>query len=70
LFGERDSARCPSRLPAHAKTCKWLLKKSEYLDWLDIAKLPDHHGFLWMKGKPGTGKSTLMKFALPTRESP
>jgi ankyrin repeat protein len=26
--------------------------------------LPDHNGFLWIKGKPGAGKSTLMKFAL------
>ncbi|RYP13683.1 hypothetical protein DL765_006765 [Monosporascus sp. GIB2] len=46
---------------AHAKTCKWLLKKPEYLDWLDPSKLGEHHGFLWIKGKPGTGKSTLMK---------
>ncbi|KAF2827152.1 hypothetical protein CC86DRAFT_207501 [Ophiobolus disseminans] len=49
---------------AHAKTCKWLLKKSEYLEWLDDTKLSEHHGFLWIKGNPGTGKSTLMKFAL------
>jgi ankyrin repeat protein len=47
----------------HAKTCKWLLKMQEYLDWLDVTKLGEHHGFLWIKGKPGTGKSTLMKFA-------
>jgi ankyrin repeat protein/nucleoside phosphorylase len=49
---------------AHAKTCRWLLSKAEYLDWLDKTKLGEHHGFLWMKGKPGTGKSTIMKFAL------
>lgn len=49
---------------AHAKTCKWLRKKDEYLDWLNPSKFSDHHGFLWVKGKPGTGKSTLMKFAL------
>ena len=49
---------------AHAKTCTWLLRKSEYLDWLDPNKLSQHHGFLWIKGKPGTGKSTLMKFVL------
>lgn len=48
---------------AHAKTCKWLLKSSQYLDWLDASKLDDHHGFLWIKGKAGAGKSTLMKFA-------
>jgi hypothetical protein len=49
---------------AHPKTCKWLLKNSEYLDWLDPNKFNEHRGFLWIKGKPGTGKSTLMKFAL------
>jgi ankyrin repeat protein/nucleoside phosphorylase len=49
---------------AHVKTCRWLLSKPEYLDWLDNTKLGEHHGFLWMKGKPGTGKSTIMKFAL------
>lgn len=55
---------------AHANTCKWLNQKQEYLDWLDPLKLQDHHGFLWIKGKPVTGKSTLMKFALArARES-
>jgi ankyrin repeat protein len=49
---------------AHAKTCRWLLKCEQYLDWLDTTKLDEHHGFLWIKGKAGTGKSTLMKFAL------
>lgn len=49
---------------AHAKTCRWLLQKSEYLDWCDPGKLAEHNGFLWIKGKPGAGKSTLMKFAL------
>ncbi|KAI9778733.1 MAG: hypothetical protein M1839_007964, partial [Geoglossum umbratile] len=49
---------------AHVKTCKWLLKNFEYLNWLDATKLDEHYGFLWIKGKPGTGKSTLMKFAL------
>lgn len=49
---------------AYAKTCEWLSQQSEYIDWLDPAKLSEHYGFLWMKGKPGTGKSTLMKFAL------
>ncbi|KAL2129397.1 hypothetical protein VTI74DRAFT_7841 [Chaetomium olivicolor] len=49
---------------AHAQTCKWLLETREYLDWLDPSQLGQHHGFFWIKGKPGTGKSTLMKFAL------
>lgn len=46
---------------AHAKTCSWLLQVPQYVDWLEHSKLDDHHGFLWIKGKPGTGK---MKFAL------
>ncbi|KAK2593104.1 hypothetical protein QQS21_009194 [Conoideocrella luteorostrata] len=49
---------------AHAKTCKWLIQTSEYLDWRNLDKLNEHFGFLWIKGKPGAGKSTLMKFAL------
>ncbi|GKZ71959.1 hypothetical protein AnigIFM50267_008005 [Aspergillus niger] len=49
--------------PAHAKTCKWLLEKQEYVDWLDSKHFPEHCGFLWIKGKAGSGKSTLMKFA-------
>jgi len=49
---------------AHTKTCRWLLKNAQYLDWLDTTKLGEHHGFLWIKGHAGTGKSTLMKFAL------
>lgn len=51
---------------AHSETCKWLQKSAEYLDWLDPGKVHDHHGFLWIKGKPGAGKSTIMKFALAT----
>ncbi|KID93484.1 Pfs, NB-ARC and Ankyrin domain protein, partial [Metarhizium majus ARSEF 297] len=49
---------------AHDKTCKWLLTAPQYVDWLEHSQLDEHHGFLWIKGKPGTGKSTLMKFAL------
>ncbi|KAH8703142.1 Pfs, NB-ARC and ankyrin domain protein, partial [Talaromyces proteolyticus] len=49
---------------ANSKTCQWLLETSEYLEWLNDSGLDKHHGFLWVKGKPGTGKSTLMKFIL------
>lgn len=61
---DQVDARYATIKKAHAKTCKWLLKKPEYLNWLDPNKLDEHHGLLWIKGKPGTGKSTLMKFAL------
>ena len=61
-FDQIDARHATIRT-AHAKTCRWLLSKSEYQDWLDVSKFSDHHGFLWIKGKPATGKSTIMKFA-------
>lgn len=40
-----------------------MVSESErYHDWLDTTNLHEHHGFLWIKGKAGTGKSTLMKY--------
>ncbi|KAM0539542.1 hypothetical protein ACHAO7_012078, partial [Fusarium culmorum] len=48
----------------HPETCTWLLTNKEYKAWLDKEKFKDHHGVLWLKGKPGTGKSTLMRFAV------
>ncbi|WQF78469.1 Putative NACHT nucleoside triphosphatase, P-loop containing nucleoside triphosphate hydrolase [Colletotrichum destructivum] len=47
---------------AHAKTCQWLLKHPDYTSWQNDEKFSDHHGFLWISGKPGAGKSTIMKF--------
>ncbi|OIW32488.1 hypothetical protein CONLIGDRAFT_271607 [Coniochaeta ligniaria NRRL 30616] len=61
-FDQLDARRTTIK-KAHTKTCKWLLKCPAYIDWLDINNFEDHHGFLWIKGKPGTGKSTLMKYA-------
>jgi ankyrin repeat protein len=60
---DQIDARYATIKNAHAKTCKWLLRKSEHTEWLDPTRLSSHHGFLWIKGKPGTGKSTLMKYA-------
>jgi dephospho-CoA kinase len=51
------NTRLNSMRKAHAGTCEWLLGKEEYKAW---RKSP---GFLYIKGKPGTGKSTIMKFA-------
>ncbi|KAM0720719.1 hypothetical protein Q7P37_004856 [Cladosporium fusiforme] len=47
----------------YAGTCQWLFERDEYKGWRDPANLHLHNGFLWLKGKPGSGKSTLMKFA-------
>ncbi|KAH7255956.1 hypothetical protein BKA59DRAFT_498766 [Fusarium tricinctum] len=40
----------------------WFLKYRDYLEWLDLEKQSQHHGFLWIRGKPGAGKSIIMKF--------
>lgn len=61
--GEID-ARHATIHDAHSETCWWLLDRQEYQDWLADDKLSKHHGFFWIKGHPGTGKSTIMKFAL------
>ncbi|KAJ5777404.1 hypothetical protein N7520_000650 [Penicillium odoratum] len=41
----------------HANTCQWILGSKEYRAWRN-----QPHGLLWIKGKPGAGKSTLMAF--------
>ncbi|THV91512.1 purine and uridine phosphorylase [Aureobasidium pullulans] len=60
---EQLEARHATIKKTHTGTCKWLFSKSEYLDWQDEQKLCEHNGFLWIKGKPGAGKSAMMKFA-------
>ncbi|KAI8954389.1 hypothetical protein F4801DRAFT_575466 [Xylaria longipes] len=62
-FNQMD-ARQISIQSAYAETCSWLLEKAEYVDWIDATKFDQHRGFLWVKGKPGTGKSVLLKYAL------
>ncbi|KAF5583056.1 ankyrin 3 [Fusarium subglutinans] len=62
-FNQID-ARHDNIKKAHTKTCKWIINRAEYVDWLNPDKIDEHHGFLWIKGKPGAGKSTLMKFIL------
>ncbi|KAL7932148.1 hypothetical protein V8C35DRAFT_329146 [Trichoderma chlorosporum] len=47
----------------HTKTCQWLPAHPKYVEWLEPIHFTSHHGFLWINGKPGAGKSTLMKFA-------
>ncbi|KAK8123662.1 hypothetical protein PG999_003580 [Apiospora kogelbergensis] len=49
---------------AHKQTCRWFLKDPEYLQWLNNNETPNRGGMLWIRGKPGAGKSTLMKFLL------
>ena len=60
-FKQMD-ARLLTLKTAQAKTCRWLLKNGHYKDWINTTKIREHHGFFWIKGKPGTGKSIMMKF--------
>ncbi|KAJ5999409.1 hypothetical protein N7451_007219 [Penicillium sp. IBT 35674x] len=43
--------------PCHTNTCQWILELEEYKSWRRQSC-----GLLWIKGKPGAGKSTLMAF--------
>ncbi|EAU30332.1 predicted protein [Aspergillus terreus NIH2624] len=41
----------------YMNTCNWILELKEFKDWMNGS-----NGLLWIKGKPGAGKSTLMAF--------
>ncbi|CAG7949620.1 unnamed protein product [Penicillium salamii] len=61
-FEQMDSRKTTIK-QEQKKTCRWFLSHPCYKAWLDPARLAQHHGFLWISGKPGAGKSTIMKFA-------
>lgn len=60
-FPEMDSRRTNINM-ALIQTCEWFLTGHIYHDWLNLELVNQHHGFLWITGNPGAGKSTLMKF--------
>ncbi|KAI9857892.1 MAG: hypothetical protein M1813_008007 [Trichoglossum hirsutum] len=45
--------------PASYNTCAWVFDHESYSSWLS-----QRRGLLWIKGKPGAGKSTLIKYIL------
>ncbi|EHK48541.1 hypothetical protein TRIATDRAFT_181960, partial [Trichoderma atroviride IMI 206040] len=49
---------------AHPRTCDWFFETSQFQQWRHRDNLQNHNGVLWIKGHPGTGKSTLMKHTL------
>ncbi|KAL4871032.1 hypothetical protein BDV12DRAFT_194944 [Aspergillus spectabilis] len=51
-------------LDAHEKTCEWVVKRPEYQSWVNADSEGVRGKFFWIKGKPGAGKSTLMKYLL------
>ncbi|RFU76895.1 nb-arc and ankyrin domain [Trichoderma arundinaceum] len=42
-------------------TCTWLSRVGVYANWISREKIDEHHGLLQIVGKPGSGKSTIMK---------
>ncbi|KAH0538032.1 hypothetical protein FGG08_005344 [Glutinoglossum americanum] len=64
LSFQQIDARLMNIKKAHERTCNWLFEQLEYQKWLNRDLIYEHHGFLWIKGKPGAGKSTMMKHAL------
>lgn len=44
-------------------TCSWFFKHESFVDWLTDKNQAEYCGLLWISGKPGSGKSTLVKEA-------
>ncbi len=59
-FPSMDSRRLGIEEPA-GDTCSWLFEHPLYQQWDLRDEAVMSHGLLWIKGKPGSGKSTLMK---------
>ncbi|KAF3920133.1 hypothetical protein AA313_de0202724 [Arthrobotrys entomopaga] len=61
-FLEIDNRRENIAKPIHG-TCDWLFYTQEFQEWQQKLNMKENSGVLWIKGKPGTGKSTLVKHA-------
>ncbi|KAK1076750.1 hypothetical protein LTR33_008676 [Friedmanniomyces endolithicus] len=61
-FDQMDSRHATIN-DAQRTTCEWILTHPDYMAWNDWETTSLHQGMLWIVGKPGAGKSTLMKFA-------
>jgi ankyrin repeat protein len=62
LLFEQMTSRSDNIKDAHQHTCQWLLQQPNYVDWMDPDLIAQHDGFIWIKGNPGAGKSTIMRF--------
>ncbi|KAK6358010.1 hypothetical protein TWF730_007364 [Orbilia blumenaviensis] len=63
LSFQNIEARLYNIATAHQETCDWLFETAQFQQWQDRRGVKDFNGVMWIKGKPGTGKSTLMKHA-------
>ncbi|KAL1584501.1 hypothetical protein WHR41_07024 [Cladosporium halotolerans] len=62
LAFDRMGLRLDTVNPAHADSCRWVLDTEAFQRWRNSELRDSHHGFFWIKGKPGAGKSTIMKY--------
>lgn len=55
---------------AYTKTFEWIFRRPEDALWHDFVKwLETGTGIYWINGKPGSGKSTLMKFVVEQEQT-
>lgn len=59
---ERMDTRRKNIRKEYRLTCSWILQHLLYKQWNDRNQLKYHRGLLWIRGKPGCGKSTLMRY--------
>ncbi|KAK3331681.1 hypothetical protein B0T19DRAFT_397518 [Cercophora scortea] len=59
-FPEMYRRKAAIGLPTE-NTCDWLLNHAVFRSWLDRTRVEKSQGFLCIKGKPGAGKSTILK---------
>lgn len=69
LTFEQMDARLRNVEPALPSTCQWIFTHKHFLAWADVNAVGRHQPFLWIKGKPGSGKSTIMKEILAWSKS-
>jgi ankyrin repeat protein len=67
-FDEMDARYLTINASLAPSSCSWLFGRPEYQRWQDVGVVSEHHGFLWVKGKAGAGKSTLMKYLFDKAE--
>ena len=54
---------------AYAGTCDWFWRTDEYQNWLCANELQAQRNILCIEGKPGSGKSVLMKHVAKTQQT-
>ncbi|KAK8062107.1 hypothetical protein PG997_014204 [Apiospora hydei] len=60
LFPGQREASLPWKVN---RDCEWLVKHGAYLDWLKERPAPTTKPILWIKGVPGSGKTTAVRKA-------